>query len=1015
MYKPFMFAIISLLLINIDISKAEGRHTMALRQNLSSEDWQSIQRQILSNGIFLKEEEKQNTFSERTVLSGTLGLTEYIKASNTDAGDEFGNRIAISGDVLVISAPQEDSNGIGDDGSPSSNNLENSGAVYVFRRGVNGWQQEAFLKASNPDSGDEFGSGLAVEGDVIVVGAQREDSNTTGVNTSPNNSANDSGAVYVFRRVDGIWGEEAYLKASNTGSNDFFGGYVDISGSTIVVSARFEDGSGNGINPTSNNDASAAGAAYVFVKTADGWVEEAYVKSSNSDRDDRFAQTVSIDGDTMVMGAHLEDSASTSINGSQGNTNGSLEGNYGAVYVFQRSNGLWVQQAYIKAPNAGVADSFGVSSAVSGDLLVVGAHLEDSSAVGVDGSQFNDESTGSGALYVYRRNTVGTWFFIGYLKAENTGDGYNLGVLVDISGNTIVAGALLEDSGAITPGGAEDNSIENSGAAYVYQVDDNDITLVSSLKASPLDIGDTFGFGVAVSGRKIAIGARLEDSDSTAVNNDRNNNNAPDAGAVYLFNTITSFHPLGGTVVGLAEGNEVSLINNGGDIVTVDENGGFRFLGLFAEGETFNVSVADDGHPLNPRQECVIENAEGTVDESNVNGVLVRCSLNNLSINDNINTVNGALVSVPVQFASENGAFSGVEFSLDYDSACLNPDADGDGELDNVRFNLPADFSGFARFDALDTNSEIDVVIADLSLPFAVLPTTEVFTVDFTVTCPDAQLGTQIDTPMNFDRIDPPSFADANGNATEGTFDDGNVRVWASFNGDCDASGQDNVEIADLTGLVREIADDDGSNFIDAPEGEFFGSPQGCDANGSETINVADLSCMVNLVSGDACDPILNPIRAAAPELHIDTRFENDVVWLQAHLFQHQHDIAALSYDLVLDPGIFDTRLMDLDRNGIPDRVHLEELSPMLNSVLWLESSYTLRFVLSGAEVSQSGIENLPFAEGLLLEVGIPRTQLPLNGYRVSSAPAPIFANTAGAELPGVFSMGDIISQDTFE
>jgi hypothetical protein len=953
--------------------------------------------------------------SEHTVLSGTFGLTDYIKSSNTDAGDMFGHYVDISGNLLVVGAPLEDSNGIGDDGNPSSNNLEDSGAAYVYRRGAGGWVFEALLKASNADAGDHFGSGVAIEGDLVVVGAEMEDSDTTGVNSTPNNAVSNSGAAYIFRYVDGVWEEEAYLKASNTGIADFFGNDVDISNGTIVVSAPFEDSSSNGVNSVPDNFSTQAGAAYVFVNTEDGWVEEAYVKASNSDIDDRFAETVSIDGDTMVIGAPREDSPSSSINGAQGNSTGTRNGNFGAAYVFVRENGVWAQQAFLKAPNVGMTDFFGSSSAVSGDTVVVGAIFEDSAATGVNGSLFDNSAADSGALYVFKRNAAGVWFFNGYIKAENTGSGDHLGERVDISGNTIIAGAVLEDSREILPGGVDDNDVADSGAAYVYQIDGNDITLVSALKASPVDINDQLGFDVAISGTGIAVGARLEDSESIGVNGDRNNNNAPDAGAVYLFNNVTSFHPLGGTVVGLAEGNSVTLVNDNSDVITATENGGFRFPGLFAEGETYNVMVAEDGQPVNPRQECVVERAEGVVNDESFNQLLVRCSLNNLSINNNLNTVNGALVSVPVQFASENGAFSGVEFSLDYDSACLNPDADGDGELDNVRFNLPADFSGFARFDALDTNSEIDVVIADLSLPFAVLPTTEVFTVDFTVTCPEAQLGTQIDTPMNFDRIDPPSFADASGNATEGTFDDGNVRVWASFNGDCDASGQDNVEIADLTGLVREIADDDGSNFIDAPEGEFFGSPQGCDANGSETINVADLSCMVNLVSGDACDPILNPIRAAAPELHIDTRFENDVVWLQAHLFQHQHDIAALSYDLVLDPGIFDTRLMDLDRNGIPDRVHLEELSPMLNSVLWLESSHTLRFVLSGAEVSQSGIENLPFAEGLLLEVGIPRTQLPLNGYRVSSAPAPIFANTAGAELPGVFSMGDIIFQDTFE
>lgn len=957
----------------------------------------------------------KKTLPEHTVLSGTLGLTDYIKASNTDAGDRFGHQIAISGEVMVIGAPREDSDGIGEDGNPTSNNAEDSGAVYVFRRGQGGWQQEAFLKSSNVGAGDEFGTSVAIEGDVIVVGAQSEDSSTSGVNTIPNESATDSGAVYVFRRIDNIWQEEAYLKASNPGAGDRFGGFVDISGDSIVISARFEDSSSKGINSIPNNSAAQAGAAYVFVRTENGWAEEAYVKASNSDADDRFGQTVSIDGDTMVIGAPREDSASVSINGSQSNSTSARDGNYGAAYVFVRENGTWVQQAFLKAPNADRGDQFGVSSDVSGDTVVVGAFLENSSSTGVNGPSFDNEAIDSGALYVFQRNDSGVWFFSGYLKAENTGANDQLGLFVDIVGNTIVAGARFEDSRMILPGGIDDNDILDSGAAYVYQINDDDIDLVSSLKASPLDIEDSFGFGVALGGNTIAVGAFFEDSDSRGINGDRNNNNAPDAGAVYLFNNVTSFHTLGGIVVGLADGNDVTLINNESDTIKVEDNGRFRFQGLFAEGESFSVRIADEGQPENPRQECVVENAEGVINDTSFNQLLVRCSLNNLSINDNINSVNGAVVSVPVQFASENGAFSGVEFSLGYDSNCLNPDADGDGELDHVRFNLPSDFTGTVSFDALDNSSEIDVIIADFSLPFAALPTAELFTVDFTVDCPEAQLGTQVDTPIVFDVEDPPSFAGIDGNAAEGTFDNGNVRVWASFTGDCNASGDDNVEIPDLTGLILEIADGDGMNFIDAPEGEYFGSPQGCDANGNEVINVADLSCMLNLVRGDVCDPIFNPVRAAEPELHITTRFENDIVWLQSYLFLHAHDVAALSYDLVLDPSVFDTRLIDFDQNGIPDRLDLRHLSTAFNSVLWIEESNTLRFILSGAEFNQSGIENLPFVDGLLLEIGIPRNQLPLDGYRVGNAPQPVFANTAGAEVFGVTTIGDIIFQDTFE
>src|SRR5262249_11994574 len=106
--------------------------------------------------------------------------------------------------------------------------------------------QQAYLKASNTGQFDEFGWSVAISGDTVVVGAPLEASSTTGVNTTANESAFASGAAYVFVRNSGVWTQQAYLKASNTGMDDEFGLSVAISGDTVVVGAPLEASSTTG-------------------------------------------------------------------------------------------------------------------------------------------------------------------------------------------------------------------------------------------------------------------------------------------------------------------------------------------------------------------------------------------------------------------------------------------------------------------------------------------------------------------------------------------------------------------------------------------------------------------------------------------------------------------------------------------------------------------------------------------------------------------------------------------------
>jgi hypothetical protein len=413
------------------------------------------------------------------------------------------------------------------DGGQIGLSVDDNGAQYPLT--IDPFVQQGYLKASNTGADDEFGWSVAISGDTLVVGAPGEDSSATGVNGDQgNNNAVDAGAAYVFTRSGAIWSQQAYLKASNTGAGDNFGYSVAISGDTIVVGAWGEASNATGVNGNqADNSAVAAGADYVFTRSGTTWSQQAYLKASNTDANDQFGYSVAIFGDTIVVGAPNE--------ASNGYPNDNSAAYAGAAYVFTRSGTTWIQQAYLKASNTGANDAFGVSVAISGDTVVVGAPYEDSNATGVGGNQTDNSANAAGAAYVFVRSGT-TWSQQAYLKASNTGAGDTFGSAVAISGDTIVVGAYGEDSNTTGVNGNQtDNSASGAGAAYAFTRSGTTWSQQAYLKASNTGAGDNFGQSVAISGDTVVVGAYGESSNTTGVNGTQTDNSATNAGAAYVF------------------------------------------------------------------------------------------------------------------------------------------------------------------------------------------------------------------------------------------------------------------------------------------------------------------------------------------------------------------------------------------------------------------------------------------------------------------------------------------------
>jgi hypothetical protein len=482
------------------------------------------------------------TAGEGQGIAAAIAQQAYLKASDTTgqgfAPDQFGRSVAISGDTMVVGAPYEDSGATGVNGDAADNSAEVSGAAYVFVRSGGVWTPQAYLKASNTDMSDNFGTSVAISGDTVVVGAPFEESAATGVNGNQADNSGHCGAAYVFVRSAGVWSQQAYLKISNTypsrqsvlGLGDQFGASVAISGDTVVVGAYAEDNAATGVNSSVMNFTVAqAGAAYVFVRNGTTWSQQAYLKASDTSTEARFGSSLAVFADTVVVGA-----------GAAG-PEPCCQHRPGAAYVFARSGTTWTQQTRLTASNAEDGDSFGASVAVSGhnllsaDTVVVGAISEDSAATAVNGNQADNSALDSGAAYVFVLSG-GVWSQQAYLKASNTDAGDNFGQSVAVSGDAVVVGAPVEMSAATGVNGNQtDDTAVYAGAAYAFALSGGIWSQRAYLKASNMEANDVFGWSVAIDGDTAVVGAYGESSAATGVNGNQADNTAAGAGAAYAF------------------------------------------------------------------------------------------------------------------------------------------------------------------------------------------------------------------------------------------------------------------------------------------------------------------------------------------------------------------------------------------------------------------------------------------------------------------------------------------------
>lgn len=368
-------------------------------------------------------------------LDGNTWQQQFkLLASDGQQGDRFGSAVAIQGNDVIVGA--------------ANGGFFGEGTAYVFSGSGAFWQEEGKLSASDAGLSDGFGSTVAIDGDIAVVGAPIHD----------DQSSIDEGAAYVFERVGGNWEERLKLRASDGASGYEFGRAVDIVGNEIAVGAG-----------GANNQ---AGAIYIFSRSGDVWFETNMLTASDNESGDAFGSALAFTGQYIIVGAPDD----RNINGE----------NAGSVYLFSRAGVTWNQQSQLLAASRLVQPGFGASVAIDGDYAVVGAE---------------GDAEATGAAYVYKR-TGENWTQQTELAVSDGGNGNRFGRSVAISGDYIVVGAP----------GADNERGTDAGAAYVFLRGSETWSEQARLIGNDGGANDAFGAAVAIDGDYILVGSPQNDN-----------------------------------------------------------------------------------------------------------------------------------------------------------------------------------------------------------------------------------------------------------------------------------------------------------------------------------------------------------------------------------------------------------------------------------------------------------------------------------------------------------------------
>ena len=392
--------------------------------------------------------------------SNTWDQTAKLNASDPAATDNFGRAVSISGNTAIIAAPLDDDAG----------GLSGSAYIFQYDPSSDTWDQTTKLTASDAAGGDWFGNSVSISENTAIVGGPYND-----------NGGADSGSAYLFQYdlSTNTWDQKIKFTASDAAAGDNFGIAVSVSQNTAIVGSPYND-----------DDGGDSGSAYIFQydPSLNTWAQKAKLTASDAAAGDNFGFSVSVSGNTAVVGAYNDDDGG---------------GNAGSTYIFQYdpTSDTWSETKKLTASDGAGSDAFGYAVSNSGNTTIVGGYLDD------------DDGPASGSAYIYELNidNIAPAPLWEEEKISQGGAGEYFGIALSISGNTAISGAASPTS---TAGKVKFFHYEPSANTWDYKL---------TVTASDSAAGNYFGESVSLSGNNMIAGSRLNDD------------NGADSGSAYIF------------------------------------------------------------------------------------------------------------------------------------------------------------------------------------------------------------------------------------------------------------------------------------------------------------------------------------------------------------------------------------------------------------------------------------------------------------------------------------------------
>ena len=383
---------------------------------------------------------------------GTWIETIKLSDGETASEDQFGISVAISGNLAISGAQQDD------DVAP------NAGAAYIFERSGSLWLQRTKLIADDAKAGDLFGNTVAIHGETVVVGAPGAD-----------DAGPESGAAYVFTYLGDEWVQRAKLIGDDTSMFDHFGTAVAVHENSAIIGAHGKD----------ENSVEDSGAAYIFVRNGVSWIQQAKLAHQNAVPGDQFGRAVAIYADNALIGAHRSDATGPDS---------------GAAYIFTRNGGTWSQDFEIIPNDSGLGDEFGYAVDLTNGVAIVGAPKEDRS----------EPDMGAAYIFVETRTA---WLQQSKLTATEAEAGDEFGAAVAIHEDTAIVGAWKDDHPVAE---SREDALRplqvDKGSAYSFLRDGLTWVQKRRIVASGTNRSDLFGASVALRGAFAVVGAAGNDS-----------------------------------------------------------------------------------------------------------------------------------------------------------------------------------------------------------------------------------------------------------------------------------------------------------------------------------------------------------------------------------------------------------------------------------------------------------------------------------------------------------------------